>query len=182
MEAFREDYADHQKIADHFGYLQSVHSGSGKFNIYEFCPKMHLKTSGDISRPLMVALAQKNFPTFCSLFPLMVKSAIDTKRLYGHVSSKSNDFPKLLQENLSTLGQNRVVNLLINDLVWRTFSHYAYGAFHLAAGTFRELQYRHRDECGNQIAAVVHAHRNPAFQAHGLPGLDAAPTLKTQIP
>jgi hypothetical protein len=179
-QAFKEDYANHQKIADHFGYLQSVHSGSGKYNIYEYCPKMHLKTSGDISRPLMVALAEHNFPVFCSLYKAMVNSAIDTKQLYGHVSSKSNDFPSLLNEDVAALGQSEVVNRLQDDVVWRTFSHYAYGMFHQAAGTFRELVYNHRDTCAQNIVDVVHQHRNPAFQAHGLQTSSTAPELKTQ--
>ena len=59
-----------------------------------------------------------------------------------------------MNEDPAKIGQNRVVNLLINDFAWRTFSYYAHGAFHLAAGTFRELQYRYRDDCGNKIAAV----------------------------
>ena len=141
---------------------------------------MHLKTSGDISRPIVVALAENNFPVFCSLFKEMVNSAIDTKTLYGHVSSKSNDFPWLLNEDVTDLGRSKVVDLLENDVVWRTFSHYSYGMFHRAAGTYHELLYHHRDACARHISAVLHAHRNPAFQAHGLPTGISAPELKTQ--
>lgn len=180
LSAFQKDYQSHQKIADAFGYLQSIHSGSGKYNIYRFCSRAHLKTSGDISRPLMIALAKRNFPAFCHLFHDLVDSATDTKKLYGAVSSHSNDFPLLHVINPQKLGQVKIVDKLENDILWRTFSHYAYGMFQKARGTFGELEYTHRDACAQEIARVLQAHRAPVWRANGIKGSTRKARLRTR--
>ena len=51
LNAFGRDFIIHQKIADHFGYKLSVHSGSDKFSIFSTVGrvtkgKVHVKTAG----------------------------------------------------------------------------------------------------------------------------------------
>lgn len=51
VEAFRADLKAHVKVADHFGYKISIHSGSDKFRVFpaiaeETGGRFHIKTSG----------------------------------------------------------------------------------------------------------------------------------------
>lgn len=167
VSAFARNYQSHQKIAARFGYLQSIHSGSGKYNIYPYCAGAHLKTSGDISRPIILALTDCNFDAFCYRFHEMIDSATDTKKLYGAVSSPQNDFPSLHKSDPRKLGRKEILRRLEHDRLWRTFSHYAYGMLQRASGTFNELLFEHRDQCAVHVAKVVNAHRSPLYRANG---------------
>lgn len=162
---FRDDYNQHQKIAQFLGHIQSIHSGSGKYSIYPYIPKAHLKTSGDISRPIIVALAEADFELYCILHPKMIKSAKETKKLYGAVSSPYNDFDTLPKE-VRKLGQKKVVQLLREDVVWRTMSHYAYGIFKTAEGLFAYSLFHHQPTYWRNVAEVICAHRDPIYRAN----------------
>lgn len=165
IDKFRADYNQHQEIAKFLGHIQSIHSGSGKYSIYPYVPKAHLKTSGDISRPIIVALAEADFELYCSLHPKMIKSAKETKKLYGAVSSPSNDFDRLPQD-VSKIKQREVVRLLREDVVWRTMSHYAYGIFKSAEGLFAYSLFHHQPTYWRNVAEVICAHRDPIYKAN----------------
>jgi len=162
---FRADYNQHQEIAKFLGHIQSIHSGSGKYSIYPYVPKAHLKTSGDISRPMIVALAEADFELYCSLHPQMIKSAKETKRLYGAVSSPYNNF-NTLPKDVKKLGQKKVAWLLREDVVWRTMSHYAYGIFKSAEGLFAYSLFHHPHAYWRNVAEVICAHRDPIYRAN----------------
>jgi len=167
LSAFRADLERHQRVAKRFGYLLSIHSGSGKYSLYPHLPGVHLKMSGDLSRPIVVALARTDFDLYARLHADLIESAKSTKKLYGAVSSPSNDFDALPRD-VRCMKPEEVVNLLETDVRWRTMSHYAYGMFKRAEGLFAQSLFDHREAYVAEVAKTILAHRDPIAKANGL--------------
>lgn len=164
-EEFIKDFRRHKSIADSLGYLLSVHSGSGKYGIYPYLEGVHLKTSGDISRPLIVALAKTNYELYSALHSHLLRSARKTKKLYGAVSSAGEEFGDV-PEDISELRREEVVNKLESDVNWKEMSHYGYGVFTCAEGVFGYSSFEHREKYLEEITKVVVAHRDAIAEAN----------------
>ncbi len=77
LDAFREDFARHVKIANFFGYKISVHSGSDKFSVFSAVGELsegrfHLKTSGTSWLEALRVIVQED-PDF---FRMMYRNAL----------------------------------------------------------------------------------------------------------
>ncbi len=110
VSAFTRDIDAHAKIARHFGYKLSIHSGSDKFSVFPAIGEMtrevfHVKTAGTNWLEAMRICAQKDPALYRKAHAFALESFRDATRFY-HVStdlSKIPDVKKMEDAALSTL-------------------------------------------------------------------------------
>lgn len=87
LDKFEKDFAQHQKIAEYFGYKLSVHSGSDKFSIYPIVSRyakgnIHVKTAGTSWVETLRLIASANPDLFRKAYAQALKGFPDAKQYY----------------------------------------------------------------------------------------------------
>ncbi len=121
LEAFERDLDIHAKIARHFGYKLSIHSGSDKFSIFTLVGKytkgnFHVKTAGTNWLEAMRVVALKA-PTLYRKIHSYALSMFDTASQFYHVTTDINAIPKLdslTDDELPSLFQHNDARQLIH--------------------------------------------------------------------
>ena len=104
---FEREFSAHQRIAAHFGYKISVHSGSDKFTVFPVIAELtggrvHVKTAGTSWLEAMRIVAAKN-PALYRDMHRYALAHLDEARKYYHVSCDPAGIPdidKLSDEEL----------------------------------------------------------------------------------
>lgn len=96
---FEQDFMQHQRIADHFGYKMSVHSGSDKLSIYPIVAReakgnVHVKTSGTWWLEATRLLAHKDAELFRKAFLFSIECLPMAKKLYS-ITTNFDDIPEI---------------------------------------------------------------------------------------
>lgn len=122
---FEREFAIHAKIAEHFGYKISVHSGSDKFSIFPFIGKhsmqrYHLKTAGTNWLEAVRIIALKDPQLFRRIYKFAVSRLEEAKKYY-HISADPGNV-----SDIDTLSDSELPELLnCNDS--RQILHITYG-------------------------------------------------------
>ena len=125
LDAFEKELDIHAKIARHFGYKLSIHSGSDKFSIFTLVGKytkgnFHVKTAGTNWLEAMRVVAMKNPALYRDIHSYAL-SMFDTARQFYHVTTNIHAIPKL-----NTLKDEELPSLFTqNDA--RQLIHITYG-------------------------------------------------------
>ena len=97
---FEAEFAVHARIAQHFGYKLSIHSGSDKFSVFpiigKYAKSFHVKTAGTNWLEAVRVIAQENPVLFRELYKAALDS-LDAARKYYKVSLDLNKIPDLDQ-------------------------------------------------------------------------------------
>ena len=96
---FEADFALHEKIADHFGYKISVHSGSDKFAIFPVVGEktngfFHIKTAGTNWLEFVRMVAMEDPALFRQLYRF-AQAHFEEAKQYYHVSARPENFPDI---------------------------------------------------------------------------------------
>ena len=91
LDDFARDLNVHQKIADHFGYKLSVHSGSDKFSVFSTVGRVtkghvHVKTAGTNWLEAVAVLAERDPSLFRRAYKFAVEHRPEAEKYY-HVST-----------------------------------------------------------------------------------------------
>ena len=124
--AFARDIAAHAKIARHFGYKLSVHSGSDKFSVFpiigaETREVYHVKTAGTNWLEAMRIVAEKSPALYREVHAFALSSFCDARRFY-HVTTDLSKIP-----NVEDLSDSELPGLLdlpdARQLIHITYGH-----------------------------------------------------------
>src|SRR5699024_4847684 len=90
IDRFEKEFEKHEKIANHFGYKLSIHSGSDKFSVYPIIAKytqgvFHVKTAGTNWLEALRVLAVKT-PEFYRRIHQFVLNNYDKAMAYYHIT------------------------------------------------------------------------------------------------
>ncbi len=99
LKAFHRDLLVHQKIAEHFGYKLSLHSGSDKLSVFSVLGRVtggrvHVKTAGTSWLEALAVLAEKD----PALYRRAQHFALDHRpeaEKYYHVSTDAKEIPDI---------------------------------------------------------------------------------------
>ena len=110
LQVFTADFAMHQRIAAHFGYKISVHSGSDKFSVFPIVGalssgRFHLKTSGTNWLSAVKVLAEKEPALFRQMLDTSIAHFDEARQYYEvHASlERIPDIGMLSDESLPSL-------------------------------------------------------------------------------
>ena len=122
---FEWDLAIHARIADHFGYKLSVHSGSDKFSVFGAVGRLtggkyHIKTAGTNWLEALRVIAEKDAGLFRDIARLAIKSLPEAKKYY-HISGDAANVP-----DVSRTPDGSLPGLLDSDDA-RQILHITYG-------------------------------------------------------
>ena len=100
---FARDFDIHQKIADHFGYKLSVHSGSDKFSVFSTVGRVtgchvHVKTAGTNWLEAMRVVARHNPSLYRRAHKFALAHRPEAEKYY-HVSTDPNEIPNIDLQN-----------------------------------------------------------------------------------
>ncbi len=98
---FEQDFIQHQRIAEHFGYKMSVHSGSDKLSIYPIVAReakgnVHVKTSGTWWLEATRLLSIKDPALFRKTFLFSIECLPKAKKLYS-ITTNLDDIPNIVE-------------------------------------------------------------------------------------
>ena len=155
LNQFAADLTVHEKIAEHFGYKLSLHSGSDKFTVFSTWGRMtkcraHVKTAGTNWLEALKVVA-KNDP---ALFRKTLKFAMENRpeaEKYYHVSTDPKKIPDPDLENDAYLPE-----YLVSPSSRQTL-HITYGLL-LHEDWFRGPFFRLMDEHEEDYYAFLEAH------------------------
>lgn len=154
---FEEEFRIHARIADHFGYRLSIHSGSDKFSVFPIIGqytngRVHVKTAGTNWLEALRVIAAKK-PAFFREIYAFALIAFDEAKKYYHVTANIAKAPAvqaLADADLpSVLEQNDARQIL----------HITYGLILTAATS--EGAFRFRDE----LYATLDENEDAYYQA-----------------
>lgn len=125
LKAFEQEFIVHAKIARHFGYKISIHSGSDKFSIFEIAGKhskgrFHVKTAGTNWLEAMEVIAIKAPDLYREVHEHAVNTFSDAAKFY-HVTTNLDNIP-----NVEYLTDSELPELFKND-DFRQLIHITYG-------------------------------------------------------
>lgn len=100
---FARDFEIHQKIAVHFGYKLSVHSGSDKFSVFSTVGRVtgchvHVKTAGTNWLEAMRVVAKKNPTLYRKAHKFALEHRAEAEKYY-HVSTDPKEIPNIDLQN-----------------------------------------------------------------------------------
>lgn len=158
---FTKEFVAHFKIAEHFGYKISVHSGSDKFAVFpvigkETGGKYHLKTAGTNWLEALRVIAAKN-PALYRRMHQFALANLDEARQYYHISAdpaRIEDINKMDDSQLPSLME------LVDS---RQVLHITYGLILQAKNpdgtwTFRDEIYETLDKFEADYYAALERH------------------------
>lgn len=125
VEEFEKDFEVHAKIAQHFGYKVSVHSGSDKFSVFPSVAKhtnglFHVKTAGTNWLEALRLVAMKNAKLFRSMYQFADENFHEAQKYY-HITP---DLSKIKDINLVS---DEELPEFLNDDNARQLLHVTYG-------------------------------------------------------
>lgn len=125
IQKFTEEFEIHVKIAEHFGYKISVHSGSDKFSVFTIIGKLtkgryHLKTAGTNWLEAVRIIAVKAPSLYREMHQFALIHLDEAKRYY-HIGANPSVIPEL-----SELSDNELPSLMEQDDA-RQALHITYG-------------------------------------------------------
>jgi hypothetical protein len=125
LDEFEKDFIVHEKIARHFGYKLSIHSGSDKFSVFSIIGKytklnVHVKTAGTNWLEALRVIAIKDPSFFRRIYQFAIAHFIEAKAYYHISSDPSNLAP------LDTVPDEKLVDLF-DILEARQLLHITYG-------------------------------------------------------
>ena len=99
LDNFARDFVIHQKIADHFGYKLSVHSGSDKFSVFSTVGrvtkgKVHVKTAGTNWLEAVAVVADFDPVLYRKAHAFALEHRREAEKYY-HVSTDVNTIPNI---------------------------------------------------------------------------------------
>jgi hypothetical protein len=122
---FTTEYQEHTKIANHFGYKLSIHSGSDKFSVFpvigrESKGRVHVKTAGTnwLEAVKVIIVAEPSFYREIHRFAL---EHLDEARRYYYISADPKRVPALAE-----LDDDELPGLMETDDA-RQIIHITYG-------------------------------------------------------
>jgi hypothetical protein len=122
---FESEFAIHDKIAKHFGYKLSVHSGSDKFKVFPIIRRVsggvyHLKTAGTNWLEALRVIAEKAPLLFRNIAAFALANLREAKKYYITTENVS------AIPDLATLADNELPSLFDNEDA-RQVLHITYG-------------------------------------------------------
>lgn len=122
---FSREFAIHVKVAEHFGYKISVHSGSDKFSVFPIIGRLadgryHLKTAGTNWLEALRVIAGKNPQLFRKIY-IYAKENVHEAKKYYHIDASTENMPCI-----ETLNDNELEATLDMDDC-RQILHITYG-------------------------------------------------------
>ncbi|HOJ09849.1 MAG TPA: tagaturonate epimerase family protein [Clostridiales bacterium] len=99
IKQFTEEFELHVKIAQHFGYKVSVHSGSDKFSVFPIIGektggKYHLKTAGTNWLEAVRVISAENPSLYRKIHKFALKHLNEAKKYY-HISADPSNIPDI---------------------------------------------------------------------------------------
>ena len=99
LDDFARDFDVHQKIADHFGYKLSLHSGSDKFTVFSTVGRVtkghvHVKTAGTNWLEAMRVVAQYDPELYRKAHKYAIEHRPEAEKYY-HVTTKTSDIQNI---------------------------------------------------------------------------------------
>ncbi|WP_422443690.1 tagaturonate epimerase family protein [Thermoanaerobacterium sp. DL9XJH110] len=96
---FEREFIIHAKIADHFGYRLSIHSGSDKFRVFPIIGKytkgrVHVKTAGTNWLEALKVIAWKKPEVFRRIFVFALEHFNEARKYY-HVTANLANLPEI---------------------------------------------------------------------------------------
>lgn len=143
LSAFARDFEVHQKIAEHFGYKLSLHSGSDKFSVFSTVGRVtggrvHVKTAGTNWLEAMAVIAEADPALYRRAHKFAIAHRGEAEKYY-HVSTDVKEIPDIDLQNDAYLPD------YLRLPASRQTMHIAYGLL-LAESWFREEFFRVIDE------------------------------------
>lgn len=145
VEQFERELEVHAKIAEHFGYKLSIHSGSDKFTVFPIIAKytkgvLHIKTAGTNWLEALRVIAKTN-PSLYRRIHAYAEDNIEEALQYYHITP---DFDRITPLNQVT--DNELVEYLDDDNA-RQLLHVTYGLILTSKEeTFKEEIYQTLDQ------------------------------------
>ncbi len=139
LHAFARDFEVHQKIAEHFGYKLSLHSGSDKFSVFSTVGRVtgghvHVKTAGTNWLEAMAVIAETDPALYRRAHKFAIAHRGEAEKNY-HVSTDVQDIPDIDLQNDAYLPE------YLRLPASRQTMHIAYGLL-LAEEWFRKEFFR----------------------------------------
>ena len=155
LHAFARDFEVHQKIAEHFGYKLSLHSGSDKFSVFSTVGRVtggrvHVKTAGTNWLEALAVIAEKDPALYRRAHKYAIAHRSEAEKYY-HVSTDAKEIPDIDLQNDAYLPE------YLRLPASRQTMHIAYGLL-LAEEWFREEFFRVMDEREEAYYARLEAH------------------------
>ncbi|KRN58938.1 hypothetical protein IV45_GL000269 [Limosilactobacillus secaliphilus] len=100
LDKFEKDFSLHEKIAEHFGYKLSVHSGSDKLSVYPIIGRLakahgwHVKTAGTHWLEACRVIAHKDPQLFVDMYRYAYNNLDDVKDFYVFNAQTDGNAPK----------------------------------------------------------------------------------------
>jgi hypothetical protein len=157
LNKFKQEYIEHEQIADYFRYKLSIHSGSDKFRVFPIIghesKRFHLKTAGTNWLEAVRVVIEKEPILYRDIHTYALKHLEEAKKYY-HISADPNKIP-----NVYKLSDSELKDLMdLNDA--RQVIHITYG-----------LILQAKDEKGNYLfknKIFNCLHKNEDLYAHFL--------------
>ena len=152
---FARDFEIHQKIADHFGYKLSVHSGSDKFSVFSTVGRVtgghvHVKTAGTNWLEAMAVVAEHDPALYRRAHKYALEHRPEAERYY-HVSTDPSTIPDI------DLQCDAYLPEYLNLPASRQTMHIAYGLL-LSQEWFRTEFFAFMDAHEEEYARRLEAH------------------------
>jgi hypothetical protein len=125
LKQFEKEYVEHDKIARHYGYKLSIHSGSDKFSVFPTIGKVsegyiHVKTAGTNWLEAVRVIIQADPALYREMHKFALKNLAEAKKYY-HITADMNRVP-----NIDTLSDAQLSDLM-NQNDARQLIHITYG-------------------------------------------------------
>lgn len=155
LSAFARDFEVHQKIAEHFGYKLSLHSGSDKFSVFSTVGRVtggcvHVKTAGTNWLEALAVIAEADPALYRRAHKYALAHRGEAEKYY-HVSTDVEEIPDIDLQNDVYLPE------YLRLPASRQTMHIAYGLL-LAEEWFREGFFQVLDEGEEAYYARLEAH------------------------
>ncbi len=155
LRAFARDFEVHQKIAEHFGYKLSLHSGSDKFSVFSTVGRVtggrvHVKTAGTNWLESMAVIAEKDPALYRRAHKYALEHRQEAEKYY-RVSTDVQEIPDIDLQSDAYLPE------YLRLPASRQTMHICYGLL-LAEDWFREEFFRVMDKREEAYYIRLEAH------------------------
>ena len=155
VDDFARDFEVHEKIAEHFGYKLSLHSGSDKFSVFSTVGRVtkgnvHVKTAGTSWLEAMRVVAEKEPALYRRAHRFAIEHRPEAEKYY-HVTTKASEIPNIDLESDVFLPE------YLNLAPSRQTMHIAYGVL-LSEDWFRKAFFRAMAEHEEEYYAGLERH------------------------